>query len=196
MSPHSLPLVLWVPGGLSFQDTESVLLVIDFFFPREGHYYEHCVPVWSTDMLMAVKKGITTSSWPLCLCVCDSPCPNYPPFPIISFSHCLVHLSVSRWSATCFIKPSLTALDSTNLSTLYIVLPIQASLDQVPNTYLVFQIPVLTVKWFQAYSFDFIRWTVGVLEAVAMLHIPFTTSISCSKKYLLIDRLIDWVGLD
>lgn len=79
------------------------MLIFDFFFfSREGHYYKQDIPVWSIDMLMTLTQGIA-SSWSLCLCVCESTCPNYPPFPIISFSHYLVHLLVSRWSATSFV---------------------------------------------------------------------------------------------
>lgn len=82
------------------------------------------------------------------------------------FSYCLIYLSTSRWSTTSFIKLSLTTLDITNLSTWYILLPIQGSLNQVPNIHLVFQILKLTVKWFQAYSFDFISWMAGIFENI------------------------------
>lgn len=121
--------------------------------------------------------------------------PKFPSFPNVSFPRCLVHLSMSRWSTTSFIKPSLTTPDSTGLSALYILLPIQACLNQLANISLVFQTPLLTVRWFQAYSFGFIHWTVSVLKAMATLHTHFTTPILLTPR-MLADWLIDWLGLD
>lgn len=128
-------------------------------------------------------KGIPISSWPLCVSLVMSKLPSFS-HGFVFFSCCLVYLSMSRWSTTSFIKLSLTTLDITNLSTLYILLPIQASLNQVPNIHLVFQIPKLTVKWFQAYSFDFISWMAGILKTLTTLSLPFTDSIYLIQKIL------------
>lgn len=117
------------------------------------------------DLITATPvKSVTCSCWPLCLCICS------PPAQIPLLSRCLVHLSMSRWSAIPFIKPSLTTPDSTNLSTLHILFAMQASLNQVANMYLVFQITRLTFMWFQAYSFGLIHWTVSILKVYPFLN--------------------------
>lgn len=136
------------------------------FFPREGHYYEHCVPVWSTEVVMALVKRITHKLLACVFAFALLPAqmallPPSLPFPIVlSILQCPGE--VSPLSLSCLWR-----LQKELIYQLYAFYTFQCLLssDFKPN-------------------FGFMHRTVSVLKAVAMLHTHFSTAMHLDQKIL------------